>query len=59
MQEELHDFINMKVVVNVRLAGKVLVDVRMLERMKIKGSEEIEMLEEVTKQIEGHTICIW
>ena len=32
---------------------------RMLERMKRNEAsrEEIEMLEEVTKQIEGHTIC--
>jgi len=32
---------------------------RMLERMKRNEAsrEEIEMLEDVTKQIEGHTIC--
>ena len=32
---------------------------RMLERMRKNEAsrEEIEMLEDVTKQIEGHTIC--
>ena len=58
--QELLDFINMKVVVSVHPcregSGWMW---RMLERMA-KGEasrDEVEMLGDVTKQIEGHTIC--
>ena len=52
------DFINTKVAVNVHHVEKDLDGWRMLERMaKGEASREVDMLMDVTKQIEGHTIC--